>query len=118
MNCQASWVDVLVDCVYTQGLFTYLVPSNLDVQPGDIVMVGFGEQQLGAIAIRRSLELPDGIDPQQVRPVEEIVAKSFFSSHYWRLLWQVAGYYQTDLMTVARMALPPGLLEKSQPRVQ
>ena len=70
MNCQASWVDVLVDCVYTQGLFTYLVPSNLDVQPGDIVMVGFGEQQLGAIAIRRSLELPDGIDPQQVRPVE------------------------------------------------
>ncbi|MBV5261085.1 primosomal protein N' [Synechococcus moorigangaii CMS01] len=112
------WLEVLVDCGYTQGLFTYGVPSELTVVPGDIVSVGFGAQQVGAIAIRETNTLPPGLEAAQVRPIAGIVAQGFFSPYYWQLLQQVAQYYQTDLMTVVRMALPPGLLRRSQPRVR
>ncbi|MEB3225297.1 MAG: primosomal protein N' [Synechococcus sp.] len=113
-----TWLEVLVDCGYTQGLYTYVVPPGLAVHPGDIVSVGFGAQQVGAIAIRLTDQLPQDLDPQQIRPVAGIIAQGFFSPHYWQLLLQVAHYYQTDLMSVVRMALPPGLLRRSQPRVR
>ncbi|MGB2925303.1 MAG: primosomal protein N' [Limnothrix sp.] len=118
MVSQLSLVEVLVDCTYTQGLFTYSIPLGLGVDPGDIVSVRFGTQQLGAIAIRLTPDLPVGLDPQQVRPVESIIAKDFFSPHYWQLLLQVADYYQTKPMGVIKMALPSGLLQRSQPRVR
>ncbi|ACA98375.1 MULTISPECIES: primosomal protein N' [Cyanophyceae] len=113
-----DWLEVLVDCGYTQGLFTYGVPLELAVVPGDIVLVGFGAQQVGAIAIRFIAKLPQGLDPEQIRPVQGIIARGFFSPHYWQLLLRVAQAYQTDMMTVVRMALPPGLLRRSQPRVR
>jgi primosomal protein N' (replication factor Y) (superfamily II helicase) len=112
------WLEVLVDCGYTQGLFTYKIPPELTVVSGDIVSVGFGAQQVGAIALRPRSELPQGLDPRQVRPVLGIIARGFFSAHYWQLLLRVAEYYQCDVMTVARMALPPGLLRRSQPRLR
>ncbi|MFN9173977.1 MAG: primosomal protein N', partial [Synechocystis sp.] len=37
---------------------------------------------------------------------------------YWRLLHWVAEYYCADLITVIRMALPPGLLQRSQRRIR
>lgn len=118
MTDQLTFVEVLVDCTYTQGLFTYSIPEHLSVNPGDIVSVKFGSQQLGAIAIRIRLDLPLGLDPQQVRPVVDVVARDFFSAHYWTLLLKVADYYQADPMAVVKMALPPGLLQRSQPRIR
>ncbi|BAW96331.1 primosomal protein N' [[Synechococcus] sp. NIES-970] len=112
------WLEVLVDCGYTQGLFTYAIPPELTVVSGDIVSVGFGAQQVGAIAIRLTPDPPQGLDPQQIRPITGIIARGFFSAHYWQLLLQVADYYQSDVMTVVRLALPPGLLRRSQPRVR
>ena len=32
-------------------LFTYAIPEELEVEPGDILSVPFGSQQVGAIAI-------------------------------------------------------------------
>lgn len=118
MVCQYPWVEVLVDSAYTQGLFTYSIPMGLGVNPGDIVLVPFGAQRLGAIAIRLMAELPPGLDPQRVKGVEEVVAKDFFSPDYWLLLLRVAAYYQTEVMGVIRAALPPGLLRRSQARVR
>ncbi len=118
MACQSPWVEVLVDSAYTQGLFTYSIPLGLGVNPGDIVLVPFGTQQLGAIAIRVVSELPPGLDPQQIKSVLEVVARDFFATHYWRLLLWVASYYQADVMGVIRSALPPGLLRRSQARVR
>ncbi|MDE5093022.1 MAG: hypothetical protein O4804_01830, partial [Trichodesmium sp. St11_bin5] len=55
-------VEVLVDVPFKtstdnaeeeEKLFTYKIPPNLDIQPGDIVIVPFGKQQVGAIAIRK-----------------------------------------------------------------
>ncbi|MBD0335176.1 MAG: DEAD/DEAH box helicase, partial [Cyanobacteria bacterium Co-bin13] len=113
-----KWVEVLVDCPGAQGLYTYGVPPELEVQPGDILSVPFGPQQVGAIALRLAVHPPETVAAQQIRPVEGILNRRFFSPTYWQLLEQVAAYYQTSLMQVIRTALPPGLLARSQRRVR
>ncbi|MCU0524798.1 MAG: primosomal protein N' [Elainella sp. Prado103] len=113
-----SWVEALVDAPGGQGVYTYSVPFHLTVQPGDILSVPFGAQQVGAIAVQRVFELPEGLDPAAVRPIEEIVSQHFFPATYWDLLQQVAEYYHTPLMSVIRVALPPGLLRRSQRRIR
>jgi primosomal protein N' (replication factor Y) (superfamily II helicase) len=133
------WIEVLVDCPGVQGLYTYSLfgkPSSfskpskrsletdtipdsiLDVQPGDILSVPFGTRQVGAIAIRRLQQLSEQLDPDRIRPIEEIVSPGFFPAGYWALLEQVASYYHTSLMQVIRVALPPGLLGRSQRRIR
>jgi primosomal protein N' (replication factor Y) (superfamily II helicase) len=111
------WVEVLVDCPGAQGLYTYRLPIDLSVQTGDILSVPFGPQQVGAIAIRL-LSTPPGLDPAQVRAVESIVSPGFFPPAYWELLDRVAHYYHTSLMQVVKVALPPGLLMRSQRRIR
>ncbi len=114
----AEWVEVLVDCPGAQGLFTYRSPSHLMVQPGDILSVPFGAQQVGAIAIRCLNHPPADLELTQIRAVEDRLQAGFFSANYWALLNQVAEYYCTSLMQVVRVALPPGLLARSQRRVR
>lgn len=124
----SPWVEVLVDCPGVQGLYTYslgnssarsLEPASiLNVQPGDILSVPFGARQVGAVAIRRLQQLPEQLDPEAIRPIEEIVSPGFFPAGYWALLEQVASYYHTSLMQVIRVALPPGLLGRSQRRIR
>jgi primosomal protein N' (replication factor Y) len=113
-----SWVEVLVDCPGAQGLFTYALPPGLTVQPGDVLTVPFGAQKVGAIAIHLLAQLPPDLPLTQVREIEEVVSTGFFPATYWTLLNQVAEYYCTSLMAVIRVALPPGLLGRSQRRVR
>jgi primosomal protein N' (replication factor Y) len=115
---QPLWVEVLVDCPGTQGLYTYRIPSDLAVQPGDILSVPFGAQQVGAIAIRFLDQLPPDLAADSIRLVEEVISRGFFPPNYWVLLQQVAEYYCTPLMQVIRTALPPGLLGRSQRRIR
>jgi len=115
---QAGWVEVLVDCPGTQGLFTYAIPAGMVVQPGDVVSVPFGSQQVGAIAIRHQTTLPEDLDSSQIRCVESVIAAGFFPTGYWDLLQRVASYYVTPFMQVVRAALPPGLLARSQRRIR
>jgi primosomal protein N' (replication factor Y) len=115
---RAGWVEVLVDCGGVQDLYTYQSPPELNLQPGDILSVPFGSQQVGAIAIRLLADLPPSLAIDTIRPVEEVVSRGFFPAKYWLLLQQVAQYYQTPLMQVIRVALPPGLLGRSQRRIR
>ena len=115
---RSQWIEVLVDYGGTQGLYTYQVPAGLTVQPGDILSVPFGAQQVGAIAIQQLSILPPDLASTTIRPVEEIVSRGFFPADYWTLLKRVAQYYQTPLMSVVRVALPPGLLGRSQRRIR
>ena len=112
-----QWVEVLVDCSTAQGLFTYGLPPGLSVQPGDVLSVPFGAQQVGAIAITLVDQLPSGLDPAAVRPIEDIISQGFFPPTYWALLQRVGQYYCTPLMQVVKVALPPGLLGRSQRRI-
>ncbi|MBD2593487.1 primosomal protein N' [Nostoc spongiaeforme FACHB-130] len=112
------YVEVLVDCPGATGLFTYRLPPQLEVKTGDILTVPFGAQQLGAIAIRL-LSTPNiDLAPDKIREVEDVVSVGFFPSHYWELLNRVAAYYYTPLMQVIRVALPPGLLGRTQRRIR
>lgn len=117
-NLPQRWVEVLVDCPDTQGLFTYRLSLNLEVHPGDILSVPFGAQQVGAIAIRLVAGLPIELDPAQIKPVTEVISTGFFAPSYWALLQQVAQYYHTPLIQAIRVALPPGLLGRSQRRIR
>ena len=114
----ATWVEVLVDCPGAQGIFTYRLLPSLVVQPGDILSVPFGMQQVGAIAIRCLATPPVDLEPRQIKDVDTLLQTGFFSATYWHLLTRVADYYCTSLMQVVRVALPPGLLTRSQRRVR
>ncbi|MDJ0635862.1 MAG: primosomal protein N' [Xenococcaceae cyanobacterium MO_188.B29] len=113
-----TWVEVLVDCPGIQGLYTYSIPPDLAIQPGDILSVPFGSQVLGGIAIRLLNSPSADLDVSRIRPVEDIITSGFFPSTYWQLIRAVAQYYTTDLINVIRVALPPGLLGRSQRRVR
>ncbi|MBW4522350.1 MAG: primosomal protein N' [Scytolyngbya sp. HA4215-MV1] len=113
-----QWVEVLVDCPGAPGVFTYQLPPQISVQVGDILTVPFGSQQVGAIALCLLKTLPAHIDLVQVKPIHEVVSRSFFPANYWTLLQKVAHYYYTPLMQVVRAALPPGLLSRSQRRIR
>ncbi|MGF1936666.1 MAG: primosomal protein N' [Nostoc sp. ChiQUE02] len=112
------WVEVLVDCPGSTGLFIYRLPAQLEIKPGDILSVPFGAQQLGAIAIRLLVQPNVDLPPEKIREVEDIVSVGFFPSAYWELLNRVAAYYYTPLIQVIRVALPPGLLGRSQRRIR
>ena len=121
MNPQ-QWVEVLVDSPgatqMSVGLYTYSLPAELQVQSGDIVSVPFGMQLIGGIVIRLVTSPPVDLDPARIRPIEDVVTSGFFKDTYWHLLEKIADYYSTDLMSAIRVALPPGLLGRSQRRVK
>ncbi len=123
------WVEVLVDFPGSQQeqqqlqqqdqkLYTYKLPVQLEVQPGDILSVPFGAQILGAIAIRLLNSPPKDLAPDKIREVEDVISAGFFPQYYWQLLERVAIYYCTPLMQVIRGALPPSLLSRSQRRIR
>jgi primosomal protein N' (replication factor Y) len=113
-----EWVEVLVDCPGCSDLFTYKIPAQLAIKPGDILSVPFGATQVGAIAIRLLTEPNLDIPLEKIREVEDVVSEGFFPPGYWTLLNRVAAYYYTPLILVIRVALPPGLLGRSQRRLR
>lgn len=116
---RSRWVEALVDCPGATGIYTYKLPDDmLSVQPGDILSVPFASQQVGAIAIRLLERPPTDLAIHKIREVEDIISAGFFSPLYWELLQKVAQYYYTPLMQVIKVALPPGLLGKSQRRIR
>ncbi|MDQ2097867.1 MAG: primosomal protein N' [Tychonema bourrellyi B0820] len=124
---RAQWIEVLVDSPLRGAgdspgeqnkLFTYRLPPELTVQPGDILSVPFGSQQVGAIAIRFISQLPPDLDPAKVKDVEDIVSSGFFDPTYWELLDRTSSYYCTPLIQVIRASLPPGLLSHSVRRIR
>jgi primosomal protein N' (replication factor Y) (superfamily II helicase) len=112
------WIEVLVDCPGSSDLYTYEIPTQLEIKPGDILTVPFGAQQVGAIAIRFLSQPAADLAPDKIREVEDVVSKRFFPSTYWELLNRIAAYYYTPLIQVIRVALPPGLLGRSQRRLR
>jgi primosomal protein N' (replication factor Y) (superfamily II helicase) len=113
-----KWVEVLVDCPGCSDLFTYKIPEQLSIKPGDILSVPFGATQVGAIAIRLLTQPNLDIPLEKIREIEDVVSEGFFPSGYWTLLNRVAAYYYTPLIQVIRVALPPGLLGRSQRRLR
>ena len=112
------WIEVLVDAPGALGLYTYKLPAGLAVEPGDILSVPFGAAQVGAITIQLVAQPPADLAPEKIREVDDVVSAGFFPQAYWQLLNRVAQYYYTPLIQVIRVALPPGLLGRSQRRIR
>ena len=117
-SSELKWAEILVDVPGVQGLYTYSLPEDLTVQPGDIVSVPFGMQTTGGIVIRLLATPPTDLAPERIRNIEDVISSGFFPHDYWQLLQKVARYYLTDLMSAIRVALPPGLLGRSQRRIR
>jgi len=115
---QPLWLEVLVDCPEVQGLYTYRSPETMEIEIGDIVTIPFGSRVLGGIVIRKIDSLPEGLQPEQIKEISAVIATGLFPQGYWQLMEKVAQYYSAELFTVLRLALPPGLLERSQRRVR
>lgn len=113
-----QWVEVLVDCPYAEGLYTYRIGDDLEIRAGDILSVPFGNSVVGAIALRLVNQPPQGLTTEQIKTVEEVITTGFFPANYWELLVKISEYYLTDLIYVVKVALPPKLLGKSQKRVK
>ena len=111
-------VEVLVDCPGIQALFTYNVPERLSIRAGDILSVPLGGQIVGGIAIRFVDRLPDGLAIDKIKDIDDVVASGLFKANYWQWLTQIAEYYYTPLIQVIKVALPPGLLTRSQRRIR
>ena len=116
-NSPPQWVEVLVDCPDLETPLTYRLPSDLSVQPGDIVNVPLNNQIVGGIVMGLLASLPPHLSENQIREVETVISDRLFPPRYWTLLEQVAHYYCTPLLSVLRTALPPGILGKSQLRI-
>jgi primosomal protein N' (replication factor Y) len=114
----SKWIEVLVDCPGSSDLYTYKLPEQLEIKPGDILSVPFGSQQVGAIAIRFLSQPPANLSPEKIKEVEDVVSRGFFPTTYWQLLNRISSYYYTPLIQVIRVALPPGLLGRSQRRLR
>ncbi len=114
----SSWVDVLVDVPSLTELFTYSVPSELNIHSGDIVIVPFGRQTVSGIVLKQHDIPPGHFVLEKIKPVLHLVACGFLSREYWQILEKVAQYYQAELSAVVRIALPPGILAKSQQRLR
>jgi primosomal protein N' (replication factor Y) len=127
------WLEVLVDCpnikkseAEEQGsreaegrkLYTYRIPQNLSIQPGDIVSVPFSSQILGGIAIREVDSPPEDLPRDRIKDIEDVISSGFFPDRYWHLLERVAEYYCTNLIAAIKVALPPGILGRSQRRIR
>jgi primosomal protein N' (replication factor Y) len=121
-----QWVEVLVDCPRSTARPTaraetiYLqVAIGVRGTTGDILSVPFGSQTLGAIAIRLlDSPPPDLASAQKIQEVEDVACSGYLSTCYFQLLERVAKYYCTPLITAIRVALPPGLLSRSQRRIR
>src|SRR5690242_19484785 len=94
---QHRWVEVLVhspggrqdqaqEVQTEEKLYTYRLPAELEVQPGDILSVPFGAQTLGAIAIRLLDSPPPKLAPDKIKEVEDVICAGFFPASYWQLL--------------------------------
>jgi primosomal protein N' (replication factor Y) (superfamily II helicase) len=99
-------------------LYSYSIPTELDINPGDILSIPFGAQIVGGIAIRVINTPPSNLEANKIKQVEDVVHKHFFQESYWKLMERISQYYYTPLIQVIRAALPPKLLASSQRRVR
>ncbi|TAF07875.1 MAG: primosomal protein N' [Nostocales cyanobacterium] len=118
LNDEIPEQELSVEEISNKDLLIYKIPEHLDIKPGDILTVPWRTQLVGGIAIRFLSQPPADLPPEKIREVQDVVSKEFFSSTYWELLNRIAAYYYTPLIKVIRVALPPGLLGRSQSRLR
>jgi primosomal protein N' (replication factor Y) len=118
MSLPTSYVEVAVNAgLPHRQTFSYAVPPEMDLQPGDAIFVPFGRRFLQGI-VMQVVDIPFFPDPKPVdaripaasgdtsRP---IVSKERVDLTRW-----VADYYLAPLFASVALALPPGFERRPQ----
>jgi primosomal protein N' (replication factor Y) len=105
------WIDIAVQApAHSQvgGLLTYRSP--VQVQPGQLVRVPFGQREVLGVVWAIRDQAPQDMPPASVRDVLGTLEGLPPLDAHWRQLVQFsAQYYQRSLGEVALSALPPQL---------
>jgi primosomal protein N' (replication factor Y) (superfamily II helicase) len=108
----ARTVNVLLP-IPTEGTYSYSVPFDMVLGPGDFVQVPLGPRQVAGIVWD---DAPTGIDPLKLRPVTARFECPPLSKDMRRFVDWVAAYTVSPPGMVARMVLrAPGALDPPAP---
>lgn len=109
------YVEVAVDAPVGPGrTFSYSVPQNLSLEPGQLVWVPFGRRILQGVV----MELADAPQVEVTRDVLQPVEPSpVLSSAHLRLSRWLSRYYLCSLFTAVGLMLPPGFEARVRSRV-
>jgi len=93
------------------GLFSYSIPADLEVKPGQAVWVPFGSRLIQGIVVSLS-QLPS---VENVRPIESIIQNvpPLPSAHLELAQW-ISSYYSASLFSAISLFLPPAFERKQQ----
>jgi primosomal protein N' (replication factor Y) len=112
------WADVITPSARWSDehpLLTYEVPTELaaEVLPGQLVALPYGERLVEGL-IWRMRANPISIDTP-IRPIHALLDPvPALLPHQMELALWIAEYYDTPLMQVVLMMLPPGLMQRSR----
>lgn len=88
-------------------LFDYLVPEDLNLEPGQRVKIPFGQQQAVGLVVDTDIEPPKGIT---LKPVQNTLEDwPALPKETFKLLSWASDYYQHPLGECLFTALPPAL---------
>ena len=101
------FADVAVDFSDRDRLrtYTYAVPSEQTIQPGDLVWVPFGFRPIQGITVAVS----ESTETEDVRQIDSVVdGGSFISEHLLKTAIWMADHYRTNIFRACVAMLPPG----------
>ncbi len=110
-----SYLEVAVPTPLRQ-VFHYQLPASLQhVEPGMRVQIEFGRRKLVGIAMSRSSQLPQGVRPEQTKPVLACLDQQpVWPSALFDMLRWAADYYLHPVGEVMATALPVLLRQGEQ----
>ena len=85
--------------------FSYSIPQELSVQPGQLVRVPFGAQRLQGMvfSLEETPQVPQTRDILAVASAEPLLTPTQLELAAW-----ISGYYMCPLMDAAALMMPPG----------
>ncbi len=101
------FVDVAVDFSDRDRLrtYTYAVPSEQTIQPGDLVWVPFGYRPIQGIV----LAVTESTETQDVLEIDSVVdGGPFITEHLLKTAIWIADHYRTNIFRACVAMLPPG----------
>ena len=101
------FVDVAVDFSDRDRLrtYTYAVPSEQTIQPGDLVWIPFGYRPIQGIV----LAVAESTETKDVREIDSVVEGGpFISENLLETAIWIADHYRTNIFRACVAMLPPG----------
>jgi len=99
------------------GTFTYEIPGGSILKPGMRLLVPFRRQRRIGICIDILDSAPDNINPDILKPVEEILDEEpALNENLLKLIEWMSSYYLAPIGEVCRAALPNRMMKVESPR--